>query len=119
MLDEVENATLIKKLEHRSGVMDSTKEILDEAMNHGMKLAIISNYGKAAVPVLKNDAYQSDFLIDTGEDLARRNLLPISERRSPRAIPSALPTVTTIFPATMPLTHRPAYIPNTHGLSKI
>ena len=66
MLDEVENATLIKKLDaYHYGVMDSTKEILDEAMNHGMKLAIISNYGKAAVPVLKNDAYQSDFLIDT------------------------------------------------------
>ena len=66
MLDEVENATLIKKLDaYHYGVMDSTKEILNEAMNHGMKLAIISNYGKAAVPVLKNDAYQSDFLIDT------------------------------------------------------
>lgn len=66
MLDEVENATLIKKFDaYHYGVMDSTKEILDEAMNHGMKLAIISNYGKAAVPVLKNDAYQSDFLIDT------------------------------------------------------
>lgn len=66
MLDEVENATLIKKLDaYHYGVMDSTKEILDEAMNHGMKLVIISNYGKAAVPVLKNDAYQSDFLIDT------------------------------------------------------
>ena len=46
MLDEVENATLIKKLDaYHYGVMDSTKEILDEAMNHGMKLAIISNYG--------------------------------------------------------------------------
>lgn len=66
MLDEVENATLIKKFDaYHYGVMDSTKEILNEAMNHGMKLAIISNYGKAAVPVLKNDAYQSDFLIDT------------------------------------------------------
>ena len=66
MLDEAENATLIKKLDaYHYGVMDSTKEILNEAMNHGMKLAIISNYGKAAVPVLKNDAYQSDFLIDT------------------------------------------------------
>ena len=30
-----------------------------------MKLAIISNYGKAAVPVLADDGYQSDFLIDT------------------------------------------------------
>ena len=66
MLDETENAELIKKLDaYHYGVMDSTQEILDEAMEDGMKLAIISNYGKAAVPVLTNDSYQSDFLIDT------------------------------------------------------
>ena len=66
MLDETENALLIKKLDaYHYGVMDSTKAILDNALAHGMKLAIISNYGKAAVPVLKNDSYQSDFLIDT------------------------------------------------------
>ena len=66
MLDENENAALIKKLDaYHYGVMDSTKEILDEALAHGMKLAIVSNYGKAAVPVLTNDGYQSDFLIDT------------------------------------------------------
>lgn len=66
MLDETENAALIKKLDaYHYGVMDRTKEILDRAIANGMKLAIISNYGKAAVPVLKNDGYQSDFLIDT------------------------------------------------------
>lgn len=66
MLDEGENAALIKKLDaYHYGVMDRTKEILDDAVAHGMKLAIISNYGKAAVPVLTNDSYQSDFLIDT------------------------------------------------------
>ena len=66
MLDEDENAELIKKLDaYHYGVMDSTEEILDEAMADGMKLAIISNYGKAAVPVLTDDGYQSDFLIDT------------------------------------------------------
>lgn len=66
MLEEKENATLIKKLDaYHYGVMDSTKEILDDALAHGMKLAIISNYGKAAVPVLTDDSYQSDFLIDT------------------------------------------------------
>ncbi len=66
MLDDTENAALIKKLDaYHYGVMDSTKQILDEAISGGMKLAIISNYGKAAVPVLSDDGYQSDFLIDT------------------------------------------------------
>lgn len=66
MLDETENAALIKKIDaYHYGIMDSTKEILDDATAHGMKLAIISNYGKAAVPVLTDDGYQTDFLIDT------------------------------------------------------
>lgn len=66
MLDERENAVLINKLDaYHYGIMDSTKEILDVAMSDGMKLAIVSNYGKAAVPVLTEDGYQSDFLIDT------------------------------------------------------
>lgn len=66
MLDGDENAELIRKIDaYHYGVMDSTKAILDEALSGGMKLAIISNYGKAAVPVLTNDGYQSDFLIDT------------------------------------------------------
>lgn len=66
MLDETENAELIRKIDaYHYGVMDSTTQILDDAMAHGVKLAIISNYGKAAVPVLTKDDYQSDFLIDT------------------------------------------------------
>ena len=66
MLDEDENASLIKKLDaYHYGVMDKTKEILDSGIEDGMKLAVISNYGKSAVPVLTDDSYQSDFLIDT------------------------------------------------------
>lgn len=66
MLDEAENAELIKKIDaYHYGVMDKTTEILDEAIEDGVRLAIISNYGKAAVPVLTEDGYQSDFLIDT------------------------------------------------------
>ncbi len=66
MLDETENAELIKKIDaYHYDVMAHTQEILDDAMAKGMKLAIISNYGKAAVPATSNDLYQSDFLIDT------------------------------------------------------
>ena len=66
MLDETENAELIKKIDrYHYGVMDKTKELLDSAMADGMKLAIISNYGEAGVPVGSNVNYQSDFLIDT------------------------------------------------------
>lgn len=66
MLDEEKNAVLIEKIDrYHYGVMDSTKEILDDAMKDGVKLAIISNYGKGAVPVTSDAGYQSDFLIDT------------------------------------------------------
>lgn len=66
MLDETENAELIRKIDrYHYGVMDRTKELLDSAMADGMKLAIISNYGKAGVPVGTDVNFQSDFLIDT------------------------------------------------------
>lgn len=66
MLDETENAELIEKIDrYHYGVMDKTEEILDSAMADGMKLAIISNYGKAGVPVGTDVNFQSDFLIDT------------------------------------------------------
>ena len=66
MLDEDENARLIAKIDrYHYGVMDRTGELLDSAMEDGVRLAIISNYGKAAVPAITDDGYQSDFLIDT------------------------------------------------------
>ena len=66
MLDETENAELIKKIDaYHYGVMDRTKKLLDSAMANGVKLAIISNYDKAPVFVNHYDKYQSDFLIDT------------------------------------------------------
>jgi pimeloyl-ACP methyl ester carboxylesterase len=66
MLDENENAELIKKIDrYHYGVMDKTKELLDKAIADGVKVSIISHYGKAATPVITNDNYQCDFLIDT------------------------------------------------------
>lgn len=66
MLDETENAVLIEKIDrYHYGVMDSTKALLDSALADGVKLAILANYDKAAVPVGEHAGLQSDFLIDT------------------------------------------------------
>lgn len=66
ILDEDVNAKLIEKLDkYQYNVVANTKELLDDAMADGMKLCIVSHYGKAGVPVNTYDRYQSDFLIDT------------------------------------------------------
>lgn len=66
MLDADKNAVLIEKLDrYQYEVAAEKKAILDEAIAGGMNLAIISHYGKAAVPVISEDNYRADFLIDT------------------------------------------------------
>ncbi len=66
MLDEKVNAQLIKKIDkYHYEVMNRKEEIINEAMANGVNFAIISNYGKGAVPLGSKSANQSDFLIDT------------------------------------------------------
>lgn len=66
ILDENVNAKLIEKIDrYQYNVAANTEELLDDAMADGMKLCIVSHYGKAGVPVNTYDMYQSDFLIDT------------------------------------------------------
>lgn len=66
MLDEEVNKELIKKIDkYHYEVMNRREEIIEDAMANGVNFAIISNYGKAAVPLGNQSANQSDFLIDT------------------------------------------------------
>jgi len=66
MLDPVKNAELIKKIDYyHYNVQNKVKEILQNAMNKGVKLAIISNYNLQGVPVTTNTNVQTDSLIDT------------------------------------------------------
>lgn len=66
MLDEEVNKELIKKIDrYHYEVMNHKEEIIEDAMANGVNFAIISNYGKAAVPLGVESTNQSDFLIDT------------------------------------------------------
>ncbi|MBP3441607.1 MAG: hypothetical protein J6L62_02270 [Clostridia bacterium] len=66
MLDEEVNKELIKKIDrYHYEVMNRKEDIIEDAMANGVNFAIISNYGKAAVPLGEESSNQSDFLIDT------------------------------------------------------
>jgi len=66
MLDPVKNAELIRKIDYyHDNVQNKVKEILQNAMDNGVKLAVISNYNLQGVPVTSNMNAQTDFLIDT------------------------------------------------------
>lgn len=66
MLDEKENAKLIEKLDvYHKEVRPQIVPMLKEMQENGVKVAVVSHYGLYCVPVIPNDTYQSDFLVDT------------------------------------------------------
>ncbi len=66
MLDEIKNAKLIRKIDvYHKEVRPRIVPLLKEMQENGVKIAVISHYGLYGVPVIPNDTYQSDFLVDT------------------------------------------------------
>lgn len=66
MLDKTENAKLIEKLDnYQYNIRPQIVPMLEEMQENGVKVAIISHYGLYCVPIIPNDTYQSDFLVDT------------------------------------------------------
>lgn len=66
MLDTTKNAALIKKLDvYHKQVRPNIVPMLKEMQADGVKVAIISHYGLYGVPIVPEDTYQSDFLVDT------------------------------------------------------
>lgn len=66
MLDKTKNAKLIKKLDvYHKQVRPNIVPMLKEMQENGVKVAVISHYGLYGVPIVPNDTYQSDFLVDT------------------------------------------------------
>lgn len=66
MLDEEVNAVLIEKIDrYHYDVQGKRDEIIADAMENGVNFAILSNYGKGALPIGEESDSQSDFLIET------------------------------------------------------
>ena len=66
MLDSEINAELIRKIDYyHYEVQSKSKEILQDAMNSGVTVALISNYNLYGCPITENPDAQTDFLIDT------------------------------------------------------
>lgn len=66
MLDEEVNAVLIEKIDrYHYDVQGKRDEIIADAMENGVNFAILSNYGKGALPIGEESNSQSDFLIET------------------------------------------------------
>jgi len=66
MLDPVKNAELIRKIDiYHYDVQNKVKDLLQDAINKGVKVAVISNYNLYGCPITENPDAQTDFLIDT------------------------------------------------------
>ncbi|MCQ2472220.1 MAG: hypothetical protein MJ147_09315 [Clostridia bacterium] len=66
MLDKDVNAKLIEKIDNYNyNVRANIVPMIEKMKADGVKVAIISHYGLYGVPLVPNDTYQSDFLVDT------------------------------------------------------
>lgn len=66
MLDPVVNAELIRKIDrYHYEVQGKIKNILQDAIDKGITVAVISNYNLYGVPLTANVDFQTDYLIDT------------------------------------------------------
>lgn len=66
MLDSTKNAKLIEKIDnYQKNVRGNIVPMLKDMQSKGVKVAVISHYGLYGVPIIPNDTYQCDFLVDT------------------------------------------------------
>ena len=66
MLDTQKNAALIEKIDYyHYEVQSKAKELLQDAMDKGVTVALISNYNLYGCPLTENPDAQTDYLIDT------------------------------------------------------
>jgi len=66
LLDQSANAELIRKIDdYHYNVRIHVEDIINEAINKGMRFAVISNYNLQGAPVGKGYALQNDTVIDT------------------------------------------------------
>lgn len=66
MLDETENAELIKKIDvYQYEVRQSINATIKKMESDGVNVAFVSHYGFSAIPATQSKAYMSDALVDT------------------------------------------------------
>lgn len=64
--DETQYAALVRRIDrYHYGVQAHLTEILEDAQQQGMRLAIVSGYGISSLPLSRAHTQQSDFLITT------------------------------------------------------
>jgi len=67
-------------------VMDKIPDLLNAALDAGVKVAIISSYGKAPIPLTANATYQGDLIIDTANESGGATVAPYGETLGPNYI---------------------------------
>ncbi len=69
----------LEKMDKYHEMQKNAKEILTKAVDGGMKICIVSNYGCYAMPFVGNNAYQSDSLIDSAKSSGGVTFAPIGK----------------------------------------
>jgi len=70
---------LAKADKYHDEVQSQGRRLLQEAMDDGVKVAIIASYGSYPIPVTKNYTYQNDSMIDTAFETGFATAAPIGK----------------------------------------
>ncbi|HBL41409.1 MAG TPA: hypothetical protein DDY98_07560 [Ruminococcaceae bacterium] len=69
----------LEKMDNYHEIQKNAKTVLTEAVEGGMKICIVSNYGCYVMPFVGNNAYQSDGLIDSAKSSGGVTFAPVGQ----------------------------------------
>lgn len=77
--DKAKYATLIERITRYHNAQVNAKSIIEKAIDNGVAVAFVSNYGVGSMPLLGDKIYQSDMLIDSANTAGGATFAPFGE----------------------------------------
>ena len=78
-LSDPKHAKLLARADQYHDYQANAKQILDEAVDGGMNICIVSNYGIHVMPFVGYNPYQSDALIDSAKSSGGATMAPVGQ----------------------------------------
>ena len=85
-LSDPKHKNLLERVDRYHEIQANAKQILSEAVEGGMNICIVSNYGCYAMPFVGYNPYQSDALIDSAKSSGGATMAPVGKNLGPNYV---------------------------------
>ncbi|MBQ9551961.1 MAG: hypothetical protein IJU96_04275 [Clostridia bacterium] len=85
-LSDPKHKNLLERVDRYHEIQANAKQILSEAVEGGMNICIVSNYGCYAMPFVGYNPYQSDALIDSAKSSGGATMAPVGKTLGPNYV---------------------------------